>query len=96
MRFFMTIFIAMLPAFAMAAEPATSEDIDDLYELMTEMAASNSCKATGKDNSNCSISCPDHERALCYGDDNTVAQCQCAVGSEPYRFDGKGSGAVTR
>ena len=96
MRFLMTIFLAFLPAFAMAAEPATSEDIDDLYELMTEMAASNSCSATGKDGSNCSISCPDHERALCYGDDKRKAVCECAIGSEPFSISGKGSGLYAR
>ena len=87
MRFITIALIALMPVTALAGDTVTPLDISEVYEYVdASMMAGNSCSATGKDGSNCSIPCPDHERALCSGSDEAYAFCECAPGSKPPRI----------
>jgi hypothetical protein len=78
MRFSILLFLALAPSIASADTSVTSEDFEDLYDLVTELGAGgNSCSATGALNSNCQISCLPSQMASCTGSDSTVASCEC-------------------
>ena len=80
MRFLATAFVVFMPLTAMAADSVSSQDLDDVYDYVDGALMGNSCKATGKNDSNCQVTCPPNYLALCSGDKTRVASCRCELG----------------
>ncbi len=79
MRFIFSILFFFLPMTAMAEELATQADLDDLFELVSEING-NGCSAINVDNNKgCSIVCPTGMIPYCEDTSgNTKAVCQCS------------------